>query len=309
MVALRKLILFIDTEFQNNTSWRFVDAEFVFPNASNPWATSFPEIFSINDLNGQALADFVGVKTGDVNGSAIANDLMSGEDRNAVGDLIFNIDDVDMVAGETYTVNFNAKEFTNILGYQFTLAFDKNAVELVEVEGELANLDANNFGMNLLEEGVITTSWNATDVTSLEDDATVFSVTFVAKSNVLLSDVISVNSRWTKAEGYDSNANLLNIGLTFNNGNVVSGDFDLYQNQPNPFKAETVIGFNLPEGSVATLTIYDVSGKVLKLVKGEFAQGYNEVTINRAELSGAGVLYYQLDTDTDSATKKMILID
>ncbi len=55
MVELRKLILFIDTEFQNNTSWRFVDAEFVFPNASNPWATSFPEIFSVNDLNGQAL--------------------------------------------------------------------------------------------------------------------------------------------------------------------------------------------------------------------------------------------------------------
>jgi hypothetical protein len=310
MVELRKLILFIDTEFQNNTSWRFVDAEFVFPNASNPWATSFPEIFSVNDLNGQALADFVGVKTGDVNGSAIANDLMNVEDRNAVGDLNFNLDEVDMVAGETYTVNFNAKDFTNILGYQFTLAFDKNAVELVDVEaGELANLDANNFGMSLLEEGVITTSWNATNVTSLDNDATVFTLTFVAKSNAQLSDVISVNSRWTKAEGYDANADRLNIGLTFNNGKVVGGDFDLYQNQPNPFKAETVIGFNLPEASAATLTVYDVSGKVLKLVSGEFAQGYNEVTINRAELSGAGVLYYQLDTDSNSATKKMILID
>ena len=310
MVELRKLILFIDTEFQNNTSWRFVDAEFVFPNANNPWETSFPEVYSINDLTGQAFADFVGVKIGDVNGTAIANDLMSGEDRNAVGDLIFNIDDVEMVAGEEYTVDFNAKDFANILGYQFTLAFDKNAVELVDVEaGELANLDANNFGMSLLEEGVITTSWNASQVTSLADDATVFSLTFTAKSNATLSNVLSVNSRWTVAEGYDSNADKLNIGLTFNNGNVVSGDFDLYQNQPNPFKAETVIGFNLPESAAATLTIYDVSGKVLKLVRGEFGQGYNEVIINRSELSGAGVLYYQLDTDTHSATKKMILID
>ncbi len=40
-----------------------------------------------------------------------------------------------MVAGEEYTVDFNAKDFANILGYQFTLAFDKNAVELVDVEG------------------------------------------------------------------------------------------------------------------------------------------------------------------------------
>ena len=310
MVELRKLILFIDTEFQNNTSWRFVDAEYVFPNANNPWETSFPEIFSINDLNGQAFADFVGIKTGDVNGSAIANELMSSDDRNAVGELIFNIDDVEMVAGESYTVNFNAKDFANILGYQFTLAFDKNAVELVDVEaGDLADLDANNFGMALLEEGAITTSWNATNATTLADDATVFSLTFTAKSNAQLSDVINVNSRWTKAEGYNNNADLLEIGLTFNNGEVVSGDFNLYQNQPNPFKAETVIGFNLPEASAATLTVYDVSGKVLKLVKGEFEQGYNEVTLNRSELSGAGVLYYQLDTDTDSATKKMILID
>ncbi|MFT7606823.1 MAG: hypothetical protein ACI8VT_004426, partial [Saprospiraceae bacterium] len=41
----------------------------------------------------------------------------------------------------------------------------------------------------------------------------------------------------------------------------------------------------------------------------DFAQGYNEVEISRADLSGAGVLYYQLDTENDSATKKMILID
>src|SRR5690606_18259787 len=119
--------------------------------------------------------------------------------------------------------------------------------------------------------------------------------------NTKLSEVISINSRYTKAEGYNGNAELLNIGLTFNNGKVVGGDFELYQNQPNPFKAETVIGFNLPEAGAAKLTIYDVSGKVLKQVRGTFAQGYNEVTINRSELSGAGVLYYQLDTDSDSA--------
>src|SRR5690606_33233473 len=87
MVELRKLILFIDTEFQYNTSWRFIEADFVFPNPNNPWSTSFPEIFSVNGLSGDEIGNFVGVKIGDVNNSAIANNLMSGEDRNAVGDL------------------------------------------------------------------------------------------------------------------------------------------------------------------------------------------------------------------------------
>ena len=85
--------------------------------------------------------------------------------------------------------------------------------------------------------------------------------------------------------------------------------FVLEQNQPNPFKAETSIGFTLPEATTATLSIYDVSGRTLKVIEGDFAKGFNQVTINRSDLSGAGVLYYQLDTPTDSATKKMILVD
>ncbi|MFN9688975.1 MAG: hypothetical protein ACK57X_08925, partial [Bacteroidota bacterium] len=37
MIQLRKLILNIDATFANNSSWRFVDASYTFPNAANPW--------------------------------------------------------------------------------------------------------------------------------------------------------------------------------------------------------------------------------------------------------------------------------
>jgi hypothetical protein len=43
LITLRKLILNIDQTFQHNTSWRFVDATYQFPNAGNPWAAVFPE--------------------------------------------------------------------------------------------------------------------------------------------------------------------------------------------------------------------------------------------------------------------------
>ena len=66
LVELRKLILFIESGFPNNTSWRFVDAEYVFPNPLNPWETSFPEVFSINDLPmGLTEANFIAIKIGD----------------------------------------------------------------------------------------------------------------------------------------------------------------------------------------------------------------------------------------------------
>ncbi|MBY5959866.1 T9SS type A sorting domain-containing protein, partial [Membranicola marinus] len=85
--------------------------------------------------------------------------------------------------------------------------------------------------------------------------------------------------------------------------------FALYQNTPNPYAGQTVIGFKLPEASKATLSVYDVTGKVLKIVEGEYSEGYNEVALKSSDLSVTGVLYYQLDTKTYTATKKMIVIE
>ena len=311
LVQLRRLILFIDTEFQNNTSWRFVEANFVFPDPTDPFETSFPEVFTVNGLDDAEVADFIAMKIGDVNCSASPNGLVGGADDRSVGDLTFGIQDEQMKAGETYTVDFTAKDFASVYGYQFTLGFDNSAVEFEGIEaGALTNLTDANFGMAMINEGVITTSWNNSTAVSMDDKAVLFSVTFTANANAKLSEVLSVNSRYTKAEAYD-NSGVLDINVEFNteDGVVVAGKaFELYQNQPNPFKDETNIGFNLPEAGFATLTVYDVSGRVLRVVEADFAKGYNEVTLDRSEIAGTGVLYYQLDTENDSATKKMIII-
>ena len=84
--------------------------------------------------------------------------------------------------------------------------------------------------------------------------------------------------------------------------------FQLHQNQPNPFKRVTNIAFTLPEPGPAKLTIYDVSGNVLKTYEQSGQEGYNEVSIMRQELPADGVLFYQLQTPTHTATKKMILL-
>ena len=69
LIQVRKLILNLDPVFPKNTSWRFVDAAYRFPNPANPWATSFPESISMNNLPGNASINFIAIKIGDVNGS------------------------------------------------------------------------------------------------------------------------------------------------------------------------------------------------------------------------------------------------
>jgi hypothetical protein len=306
LVEIRKLILFINTEYPNNTSWRFVDKDFTFPNPANPFATQFPEVINYNNLTASDLAaSFVAVKVGDVNGSAQTNLLGSAEERTMVGDLVFNADDVRFEKGETYSVEFKATDF-QVSGYQFTLNFDKNALEFVEVGAGLA--EAANFGLSLLDKGVITASWNSEEARRLTAGEVVFTLVFKGRTSGRLSDALSIDSRYTAAEAYTAGAELMNVALSFNN-NLATGAFELYQNTPNPFASSTLIGFYLPEATSATLTISDVQGKVVKVIEGDFSKGYNTVSLKRGDLGASGVLYYRLDTATDSATRKMILVD
>ncbi|MEM8906269.1 MAG: T9SS type A sorting domain-containing protein, partial [Bacteroidota bacterium] len=83
--------------------------------------------------------------------------------------------------------------------------------------------------------------------------------------------------------------------------------FELLQNRPNPFLQETTIGFILPQASTVTLTVYDPSGKQVHQIKGVFKQGYNEISLNQSDLGASGIFYYQLDTPTHTATKRMII--
>jgi len=314
MIALRRVLLFIDSEFPNNTSWRFVEADYIFPNATAPFAQTVPtftEATNINNLTiDQLNTDFVAVRIGDLNQSGSTSALAAaGDTRSRDGDLVFNVADQKLVAGNTYSVDVKANDFTNMLGYQFTLAFDQNAVEFEDfTAGALRGLTDDNFGFAKLNEGALTTVWSNTNGVSVNNDEVLFTLNFVAKKDGNLSDVISVDElRFTPAEAYTNNGELFDVAFNFD-GKASEAGFSLGQNRPNPFRNETVIEFELPEATTATLTIYDVSGRVLKVIERDYTKGANMETINSSDLNATGVLYYQLDTPTQSATMKMIMM-
>ncbi|WP_148270475.1 dockerin type I domain-containing protein [Haliscomenobacter hydrossis] len=73
LIQLRKLILGLDLHFLNNTSWRFIDAAYVFPDPTKPWLEKFPEEVYINNLTTNSNGNFVAIKIGDMNASAKVN--------------------------------------------------------------------------------------------------------------------------------------------------------------------------------------------------------------------------------------------
>ena len=87
----------------------------------------------------------------------------------------------------------------------------------------------------------------------------------------------------------------------------------LEQNHPNPFNPSTTIHFGLKGPSDVSLKIYDVTGRLVRvLANGHFRAGeYTRIwdgRSNSGSLVASGVYFYRIDAGTFMQTKKMILL-
>ena len=299
MIQLRRLILSEGSTFENNTSWRFVDANYVFPDPSDAFADDFPEVRNINNLQGEEVADFMAIKIGDVNGSALTY-LEPRSNR----ELTVDLSGPKVLQPERdYTLELRSAELKTISGYQFSLEWDAAKVELVDVE---EGLTRDEHLAVFPKEGALTTSWNQPG-DDVADSGILFRLVVRTTEPMELQDVLQLSSRLTAVEAYEADTDeLMGIQLQTGDGAIQQAAMELYQNIPNPFISETRIGFWLPQASRAELMIRDVAGRVLRVIEGDYEQGYNEVRLDRQNLP-AGTLYYTLTTDNDQQTKVMLL--
>jgi hypothetical protein len=98
------------------------------------------------------------------------------------------------------------------------------------------------------------------------------------------------------------------VELNFGEVDLLSNEFSLFQNQPNPFSQETVIGFHLPEATEATLTIFDLAGQLVWAQTKNYDTGVHQVVVSKDKLVKNGVYYYKLSTTKSSATRRMVLL-
>jgi len=292
VVELRRLILGVTDAF-SNSSWKLsseleVDGNF-------PQVNAYPTI----TLSDQDVMDLVlkGIKIGDVNHSA---EVLENRSSTSIG---FSIQDQDVKAGELVEVVVNSENYENLFGYQFTL--NTSGLELVDVlSGEL-NMAMENIGV--IDAETLTVSYASSEA---ETASNLFTLVMRAKQSGNVLDMISMTSSITMAESYVEAGDeiaVANIKLVDPRDAL---NYALDQNEPNPFKDQTVIGWTMGKDAEATLTVYDVQGRVIYSLTGDYTKGDHTISLDREELQGvSGVLYYQLESGDFTATKKMILMD
>lgn len=112
----------------------------------------------------------------------------------------------------------------------------------------------------------------------------------------------------------------------YNSGNVYKYDilgieegtqtpesFVLVQSYPNPMHLKTEIMYQLPNKSKVSLNIYDITGQLIRtLVNENKSAGHHKAVWDSKDDYGAvlpsGVYYYRFETESYTATEKLILL-
>ena len=99
-----------------------------------------------------------------------------------------------------------------------------------------------------------------------------------------------------------------NIDKLMVSGQLLPTKFALEQNYPNPFNPVTTIRFSIPNEIPVNLSIYNILGEQVEVLKNEVMKpGNYEVEFNATSLS-SGVYFYQLKAGDYTAVKKMLLL-
>jgi hypothetical protein len=98
------------------------------------------------------------------------------------------------------------------------------------------------------------------------------------------------------------------IGVAVEDDGEIPDLVRLDQNYPNPFAATTTIPYRLEETAEIRLTLHDILGRQLAILKsGWHSAGDHRVDLNASNMP-SGVYFYQLETGGATVRKSMMLV-
>ncbi|NOT38673.1 MAG: T9SS type A sorting domain-containing protein [Saprospiraceae bacterium] len=303
---IRKLILGISEEFPLKKSWRFINASQQFSDVSNPWPLE--ESVSIQQLTSDVWnSNLVAVKLGDVSGNAKTSQAQGVQSRTELSKTLY-VPVIEFESNEVVSVPFYLNEKVMVTGYQMQLEFDATQMTFESIQNGECILNESNMNLALVDNGIIRLSWD--DAKGVSTDKALFVIQFIANKKGSINESLALSVDQFENEISFGNDDASTLKLNFRNSEEknVNG-FYLYQNQPNPFSTTTVISFVIPKDEYASLKIYDVNGRMLKEISRNFKAGFNSIQLDKKEFEYGGILYYNLETSKNRASRKMIMIE
>ena len=300
LVALRKLILGVYQEFPENTSWRFVDANYDFPDEEDPWVEGFDEEYFINYLDQNMEIDFIGTKIGDVNGSAAVNFDSENPEFRSFTPMEMTLENRIVKKGDIVDITFENSEDNQLSGLQLDLSLD--GMTILDVKEEILLI---NESVSYIVNDGIRISYEHKNREVIPSAASLFTLSVRANFDGMLRDMISINDNQFTSESYDLDLNINDLGLRWQEDVSNGYQFGVSQNQPNPWQNATSIDVKMPKKGKVNFTIFDISGKVIYQNIMNLESGINKIRLTKDMLLSSGVMFYEVEYDNEVIRKKM----
>lgn len=299
IVQLRKVILGVLDSLPLNSSWRFLDASYVFPNPQNPFAEAIPEGIDLGQLNGDRTAqNFIGVKVGDVNGTVVA-----AEARAPIDTLPLYVPNRPFQAGETIVLPVSLEHWSDLDGLQFELNLDPEilAIEAVDFP-QPAILGPSN--LNVKADGSISLSWEQPNVGQQPLPGQILRLQLRALQASNVKTALQLNTGRLKPEAYrGTEAGLAALDLRFEPTQQQA--FEPLTFSPNPTSGFLTI-LNPFGNEHVGLQIVDVQGKLIYETAGILPE---TIELRVLEKQLPGIYIASLKSEMHSLMGKIVLVN
>ena len=239
-------------------------------------------------------------------------------ESKAQPDFFFSGPTEEIVVDDEFEVSLFATNFVDVAGLQFSLEWDAEKVEFLNISPFFPTQSVS-FNINNAASGVIAGFWNDTGVFTIPDTALVFTLSFRALEDGFLN-LNFIDEPTTTLVIYELDGQVIEEPIIFSSdGDVCIGvktstfatDFEdsaiFYQNKPNPFSKNTYIPFELTNSELVTIKIFALTGEEIYQYSNRYNEGSHRIEINSEVFPSQGTYLYQISTAYTSTTKKMIL--
>jgi thiol-disulfide isomerase/thioredoxin len=260
IISLRKLILGIIDEIPGG-SLRFEGQ--MLPDST--WVGSDVQLPFAPGLNEDIKIDWYPYKVGDVNTPVSPGISSSVEDRTK---YVINVASVNtsFQADDEVTLIFESQGFDNITAFQQTIEFDSDVLHYEYFSGgNLTGLDENSFGLQEVENGMVTMVWSSPIPVNLTEGDTLFSLTFTTLQAGRLGDIVELSDAITQTQGYDSEGNIHSIVINwFESSEISPSSPASLLLSPNPASKYLDLDIDYDSDAIINFEIIDLSGKRVK---------------------------------------------
>jgi len=293
IVQLRNLILGIYAGFPNNTSWRFVDTSFVFPNPANPFQTQ--PVDTVGIVPGVTRI-YYGIKVGDVNCTALLSFTSSGEESLTMPDLSLQANDIVEVP-----IYFLAAHQS--YGFQFGLRFDSTQIELLDI------IPVTSVNSALFADHV-NVVWSGTSLnpSTFSPGQPIYRLRIKALTALHLSDAISMDTATLLPQSYPTLSSLVNLNLKF--ATVATAEPGAIQTildpLPNPTTAGVRVPLRLEQSATVMVELLDATGRRIYQYQQDKNPGAQWLDIPATAFPRAGVYFWRVQVGVVSRMGKIV---